>query len=397
MKTKTPYFYTWSKQQDGPIYHLQKASSSTIETSDYGSLIDLISTSFHLILGYQHPSLIKAIRTQASLAYAAHPKSFSKLKWQVSQELLSFMQLKKGKIFYTVSGAESIENALKIARQIKNASLVLARERSYHGASLGALSITGDWRNKEHQTLDHWTLRIPDFDTDPQGSQLEELIVKTGAHKIAAICLEPVTGMNNVLIPPKSWIKKVRLLCDKYNIFLIFDEVVTGFYRLGTPFAFHYFNILPDMVCMSKGMTAGAIPFGGLWCHPKIAEFYDDHIFSCGLTNYAHPLGLSVCSAVIKQLKTKKISKMRINLEQNLKQFKNELSNHPDKIAKIRLLGSIMAIETFKMLPSLKEFIQMGVYLGVKDKMLILAPSYTTSNKELKQGLQTLKEILIYD
>src|SRR5690606_31748716 len=123
-----------------------------------------------------------------------------------------------------------------IARDISKKQIVLARSRSYHGATLGALSVTGDWRNEAHQTVSDWTVRIPEPSEDPDLEKTKAIIEETGAENIAAFCLESITGANGVIIPPQSWWDGINKLAKQYDLFLIIDEVLCGFERTGKPF-----------------------------------------------------------------------------------------------------------------------------------------------------------------
>ena len=274
-----PFFFTWAKQTNPVKIEFESNGDHFFILKNGSSVFDLSSISFQASFGLSNETIKKAISKQLESFSVISPKAVFPLKTKASIKLLSLLEgnevtTQKGKIFYTLSGAESVENALKMARQIKKKKIILSRQKSYHGASLGALSVTGDWRNGPHQTVDEWTVRIPEPQEDPDLKKTEAIIQKVGPENIAAFCLETITGGNGVIIPPTSWWKGIQELCDQYKIFLILDEVICGFQRTGRYFGFHHYPFLkPQFICMAKGITGGYVPFGALWTNKEINDF----------------------------------------------------------------------------------------------------------------------------
>ena len=323
----------------------------------------------------------------------APPKANFDLKQAASEQLLELLNL-EGRIFYTLSGAESVENALKIARQMRPGKKILARKKSYHGASLGALSITGDWRSENHFGLQDYTIRIPEPMDDPELVKLRQIVEEEGPDNIAAICLETISGTNGVYSGDKRWWKKLRRFCDETGILMILDEVLVGFGRCEDFFAFQKYDIKPDMVCMSKGITGGYVPFGALYTNNEICSFYENRILSNGLTNYAHPLGLACMSTVIDTLKKSTFSSQKRQLESDFLAQINQLSKL-DCVREIRCHGLLAAIQTNKLELDWRSFWKRGAYVFVKQGMLILAPPFILNTTQIEELMAVIEEVLV--
>ena len=386
-----PFYLTWTAQKNALKIDIRGAKDSYYITDTGSKLYDLSSTSYQAAFGHSYKPIISSLKNQLNTLPISSPKGIFPLKTEATNKLLTLIGL-PGKIFYTTSGAESIENAIKIARQLTGKNIVLARENSYHGATLGALSITGDWRNKEHKTVSHWTKRIPDPIDDPKAEGLEKLILRVGAEKIAAICIETIIGGNGVLTAPDSWWKALNRLKTKYKFFIILDEVVCGFGRTGKPFAFQHFNVRPDFICMAKVITGGYMPFGAVWTTPKIAKTYDKKVLACGLTNYAHPLGLAAMNSVIDSIQTKEFKERFTILENKLIESKSKLESLAI-VREVRQVGLLMAIDLEKK-PEFLSFTSKEILIAIVGSRLVLAPPYVISPAKLSTLLSRIYKIL---
>ena len=397
-----PYFFTWANQSSPTKIEFESNEDHFFVLKNGHKVYDLSSISFQASFGLNNEKIKEAIKKQLDSFSVVSPKAIFPLKDQATYKLLSHLDGYKrqinaldGKVFYTLSGAESVENALKMARQIKKKNVVLCRERSYHGASLGALSVTGDWRNQSHQTVDEWTTRIPEPHNDPFLTQTELIIKDVGPENIAAFCLETITGGNGVIIPPESWWQGIQRLCDQYNIFLILDEVICGFQRTGRRFGFHNYPFLkPHFICMSKGITGGYIPFGAVWANRDIVEFYNENVLSCGLTSYAHPLGLAAMDAICDILADGHFLENIVNLKKMMKGYFLKWEELPN-VKEIRTIGLLAAIEfTSDVTLDFNYFLERGVHLVVQPQTLILSPALTFNKMDLQAALETLNKAL---
>lgn len=389
------FFLPWAKQNDeSGVIEIESAQGPLLKLTSGQELLDLSSISYQAHFGLNHPELQKVICQQAQKSYAFPTKADHELKTKATNELLEYLNLKEsGRLFYTLSGSESVENALKMARHLTGKKRVLARQNSYHGASLGALSVTGDWRNLPHATLDEWTIRIPEPHEDPELKTTRSLIEKAGPEDIAAFCLETVTGGNGVIIPPQKWWDGIQKLAKEFNILLILDEVICAFERLGYPTGLEHYQIQADMICLAKGISAGAFPFGAVWVKEKWAKLYDDETLVQGLTNYAHPLGLAVMRENLRLLKDQKQTEHRHKLTKVFHRGLKDLEKLQSvkAIRKIGLLAAIDLSGTFHY----QDFTKAGLQLIVKNGNLVtLAPAYTLSLEQLSEAFKNLATVL---
>lgn len=388
-----PFFLTWIAQNKAEFFHIKRSSDSYFINQENKKIWDGISTTFQAHFGHTNEKIKKAIEHQLHEMPIAPPKAVFTKKLDVSRMLNDLLNLGEGKIFYTVSGAEANENALKMIRQIRNAEKVLARKVSYHGASLGALSVTGDWRRNQHLTLDQHTIWIPEPHEDPHLEKTEELIIQHGPQSIAGMILETITGANGVIIPERSWWEGIDRLRKKYGILLILDEVFCGFGRTAKNFAFQHFGQRPDFVTMAKGITGGYVPMGALWASKMMAAYYDNNTLSCGLTSYAHPLGLAACEAVMELLNDKYFYKNLNILAHHFWQLIDGLQQEK-LITHHRTIGMLSVMYTKFSQMSWSKFYQNNIHLLVKDNYFIMAPPLLSKISDLDAMFEKIRACL---
>lgn len=386
-----PFFFTWDKQSSPHSFNLKENKEHQLILDENKIVDDLSSLSFQASFGLKNKIISNSIKKMADKISVTTPKAVFDEKILLSHKLLNLIG-KKGKIFYTTGGSLSIENALKIVRQVTKRKYVVARKDSYHGSTLGALSVTGDWRGENHLTLSEYTLRIPSPTEDPDFLKAKKIIKDFGVHKVAAFCLESITGGNGVILPSKSWWTEVSNFAKENNIKIILDEVVCGFYRTGRAFGFEHFDIEVDFICMAKALTGGMVPFGALWVSDEIAEYYNEHILSCGLTDYAHPLGIAASLGVFEIIESDKFQQ---NLRKLITEFSKQLAflKQSANVENIRSVGALAAIEIKKDI-TFETALDNGLYLYVKNKMIILAPHLTLTPEKLKISFKKLIKLL---
>lgn len=382
--TENPFYITWSKQKNALTYQLDSVEEHHL-VSDNKKILDLSSISYQASFGLKPKFISDAVKAQADNFSIVAPKAIFDLKVKTTNKLIDLINLDGGKIFYTVSGAESVENALKIARLYKGKNTILARKPSYHGGTLGAISVTGDWRNQNVPTLDQWTLRIPEPHEDPDLSITEKLIKDNS--DIAGIILETIPGNNGILIPPTDWIQGLQKLANKYDVLFILDEVICGFYRLGTAFGYQKLGLNPDIITLAKGITGGVVPFGAIWTNDKIHSHFNDIVLSCGLTSYAHPLGLAALDAVINYTKDKTFQD---NLDLFLSEFNRDIASLKQNT---RVIGALAAID-IQNAPSFKTFWDAGLSVIAQNDRIILAPHLNLPLPLWKESFSKLEKIL---
>jgi beta-alanine--pyruvate transaminase len=298
-------------------------------TDDKGrQVLDGIAGLWCVNAGHNRPKIVQAIQQQAAeLDFAppfqmAHPKAF-----ELAERLAQIMPKGLSKVFYTNSGSESVDTALKMAiayhrvRGEGSRTRLIGRERGYHGVNFGGISVGGMVANRkmfgtmlggvDHIRHTHDPARNSFTVGQPQhgaefADDLERLVALHDASTIAAVIVEPVAGSTGVLIPPQGYLQRLREICDKHGILLIFDEVITGFGRTGNPFAAQTFGVTPDLMTVAKGLTNGCVPMGAVFASDKIHDAFmtgPEHLieFFHGYTYSAHPLA---CAAALGTLDT---------------------------------------------------------------------------------------------
>jgi taurine--2-oxoglutarate transaminase len=308
-----PFFFTWSAQQAVQPIELTGGDGAWFTTADGSRWLDLGSLSYQVNAGHGRKRIVEAIKRQAdelclSTAHAVFPA-----KVELAKRLLEMAGPGFTKVFFTLGGAEANENALKIARQVTGRLKLMSRYRSYHGASMGALTLTGDWRRSMMEPGIAGVVHVQDCYCDrcPFGQRVETCkrecathigatMKLEGARSVAAVIIEPVPGANGVLVPPPEYWPMVRAACDAEGALLIADEVLCGFGRTGKPFGHQHWDVTPDIITLAKGVTSGYQPLGAVIVHERVAKHFDDNLLACGLTYYAHPLA---CAAAVETLK----------------------------------------------------------------------------------------------
>jgi len=308
-----PFFFTWTVQSTVKPVELTGGDGAWFTTADGARWLDLGSLSYQVNAGHGRKRIVDAIKRQAdqlclSTAHAVFPA-----KVELAERLLAMAGPGFSKVFFTLGGAEANENALKIARQVTGRLKLVSRYRSYHGASMGALSLTGDWRRPAAEPGIPGVIHVQDCYCDrcPFGQRVETCkrecatnigatMALEGARSVAAVILEPVPGANGVMVPPPEYWPIVRAACNAEGALLIADEVLTGFGRTGKPFGFQHWDVTPDIITCAKGLTSGYQPLGAVIVHDRVARHFDENLLACGLTYYAHP---TACAAGVETLK----------------------------------------------------------------------------------------------
>lgn len=304
--------YTWSVQKDVNPLPVASAERIYVTTADGERLIDFNSGSMCMNIGHGNKRVIAAISRQAEeLAYAT-PASATAVRARVSQLLAKVVPGDINTFFFTLSGAEANENAVRMARFYTGRQKILSRYRSYHGATSLCMQLTGDPRRWANEPGPPGFIRVMDptpynysFGTTEAEQTannlryLEEVIMYEGPQTIAAMMIETVTGTNGILPPPKGYLRGLRELLDRHGILLICDEVMAGFGRTGKMFAYEHYGIVPDLLCMAKGLTSAYMPLGAVGLRDPIADFFQNNAYVGGLTYNSHPMGLATAEAVI--------------------------------------------------------------------------------------------------
>ena len=305
-------FFSWSAQAKISPIVIDRAEGIYFWDPDGKRYIDFNSQLMSVNIGHGDRRVADAIAEQAhKLAFAA-PQFATEVRGRLGEMLAELTPGDLNTFFFTLGGAEANENALRMARMFTGRQKVIARYRSYHGATAGAISATGDPRRWANEPAVPGVVRVldpqryPSGESEPLDAQLaylDEVINYEGPHTIAAFILETVVGTNGILIPPDGYLQGVRELCDRYGILLIADEVMAGFGRTGRWFAVDHWGVVPDLLTMAKGLTSSYLPLGAVALSPRIAEFFNDRVYYGGLTYSAHPVSCAAAIAAVDVLR----------------------------------------------------------------------------------------------
>lgn len=302
-------FFSWSVQGAIDPIAIDRAEGIYLYTPDGRRIIDFNSQLMSVNIGHGDRRVIDAITEQALKLQYVQPAFATEPRARLGAKLAEIMPGDLDKVFFTLGGAEAIENAIKLARHYTGRHKVLARYRAYHGATLGAMTLTGDPRRWANEPGIWGVVRYPDThrwgEKEPRPvaeslQGLEDVIRYEGPHTIAAVFLETIVGTNGILIPPDGYLQGVRELCDRHGILMVADEVMAGFGRTGKWFAVDHWDVVPDLMTMAKGLTSSYLPLGAVAMRRKIAEKFDTTMFYGGLTYSSHPVSLAAALATIR-------------------------------------------------------------------------------------------------
>ena len=312
-------FWTWSAQAHVQPIPVTRAEGVHFWDADGKRYLDFNSMVMCSNIGHGEARVIEAMIEQTRRLTFAGPGMATAPRALLGQALAEVTPPGLDRFLFTLGGADANENAIKLARAHTGRPKILARYRSYHGATYGALAATGDPRRVAWEPLtmpgvvhflDPYRYRSvfhrqrsdvseADFCRDYL-NHLEEVITLEGPQSIAAILLETVTGTNGVIVPPDGYLQGVRALCDRYGILLICDEVMSGFGRTGKWFAVEHWSVVPDVMTMAKGLTSGYAPLGAVAMKQAIADTFADRAYQGGLTYNGHPVSLAAALATIR-------------------------------------------------------------------------------------------------
>src|SRR5205085_9593652 len=281
--TKKHTIFEWSAQSKVDPIPMARAKGIYFWTPEGKRFIDFNSQLMSVNIGHGDERVIQAIREQAARLAYANPFMATEVRARLGAKLAQITPGDIDTFFFTNGGAEATENAIKLARFFTGRHKIIARYRSYHGATAGSISLTGDPRRWAAEPGIPGVIRVFDpyhgiergWDSVAQAlANIEEVIQLEGPQTIAAFILEPVTGTNGILVPPDGYLQGVREICSKHGILMIADEVMSGFGRTGEWFAVDHWKVVPDLISMAKGLTSSYIPLGAVGMRHHIAQHF---------------------------------------------------------------------------------------------------------------------------
>jgi taurine--2-oxoglutarate transaminase len=302
-------FFSWSIQGQLDPIAIDRAEGVYLYTPEGRRILDFNSQLMSVNIGHGDRRVIDAINEQALKLQYVMPGFATEIRGRLGAKMAEILPGDLDKVFFTLGGAEAIENAIKLARHHTGRHKVLARYRAYHGATFGAMTLTGDPRRWANEPGLVGVVRYPDThrwgEKEPRPVEeslqgLEDVIRYEGAHTIAAVFLETIVGTNGILIPPDGYIQGVREICTRNNILMVCDEVMAGFGRTGRWFAVDHWDVTPDLMTLAKGLTSSYLPLGAVAMRHEIAEAFETKMFYGGLTYSSHPVSLAAALATIR-------------------------------------------------------------------------------------------------
>jgi taurine--2-oxoglutarate transaminase len=405
--------FEWSAQ--GAVDPIPVASAKGVYfyTLEGKRFIDFNSQLMCVNIGHGDPRVIKAIQDQAAALAYANPFMATEPRARLGQKLSELCPGDIDVFFFTNGGAEANENAVKIARAYTGRQKILARYRSYHGGTAGAIALTGDPRRWSQapmpgviHVLDPYHGVQLGWDTGTAALRyLEEVIQLEGADTIAAFILETVTGTNGILVPPDGYLQGVRALCDKYGILMIADEVMAGFGRTGKWFAVDHWNVVPDLLTMAKGLTSAYVQLGAVGMRQKIADHFKNRVFPSGLTYNSHPLGCAAALAAIAVLEEDKLIDKARDTGQLMASLLRDLQQRHACVGAVRSIGLFGIVELVRdrqtmeplapfngtspeMQTLARFFRQEGLYTFVRWNYFFTNPPLCITEAELREGFE---------
>jgi taurine--2-oxoglutarate transaminase len=422
--------FSWSKQKGIAPIAVKYGEGVYLYDYDGKRYIDFSSGLMNVNIGHGNQRVTEAVVKQMQQIAYVTPSCVTKVRGELGKKLSDICPGDLNKAFFTLCGATSIENGIKLARMYTGRHKILARYQSYHGSTYGVMSAGGDPRklpadaqqapNFVHFDLPYlyrWPYGEESFLTESV-AQLERLIAYEGPANIAAILLEGESGSSGCLQYPVGYLKQVREICNKYGILLIIDEVMSGFGRTGKWFGFENHGIIPDMIAMAKGLTAGYLPFGCLMVSDKIASKYDDSMLALGLTYSAHPVS---CAAALETLSIYEDENLIANAAAMGKYMNEQLEKLMKKHPSIGdwrntgLLGVIELVKNRKTKEPMAPFNakpdemvvmnkvaakikELGMYTFVRWGYVFVAPPLCVTKEQIDEGLAIIsKAIAIAD
>ena len=419
--------HTWAIQANWDAPTIVGGKGALFWDEAGNAYIDMSSMAECANLGHQHPRVVEAIRSQAAEMCFVTSSWGSKPRAELAAKLLELSGFEGGRVFFTLGGADANENAVKFARWATNRPVgkIITRHRSYHGATLAAMELSGDNRGWTYapgtpnvvHALPPYCYRCPFGLTYNScgircADHVADLIEWEGAGTVAAVLMEPDAGTNGIVAPPEYW-PRLREICYRYNVLLIADEVMSGFGRVGKWFAWQHYGDAgqPDMMTLAKGLTGAHIPLGAVVVSRKVTERFENGMLYTGLTYSGHPLACAAGVAALQAYQDEDLLARSHDLGERMHSVLHFLEETHASIGDIRGQGLFAVIELVKnrktkeplspwpqTAPSLRRLVDEGrkndVSFAVRGNLIVLAPPLTIEQRHLIRAIEVLDKLL---
>ncbi len=422
------YTYTsWAAQADVNPIVVEKAEGVYFWDYKGKKYIDFSSQLVLTNIGHGDKRVQDAIVEQMQKFNFIYPGLASEVRGKLGKKLAEITPGDLCKTFFTLGGAEANENAIKIARQFTGKKKIFTRLRSYHGSTLATATAGGDPRRHPMDVEAPWICRMddPDWYRGPlyqKMSQekadlllldmLEQRIELEDPNTCAAIMLEGHSGSSGGIAPTKAYWQRIRKICDKFNMLLIVDEVMSGFGRTGKWFGVDHYDVVPDIMTMAKGLTSGYLPLGAVITNKKVAAFFDKTPLNSGLTYSAHPTSVAAALATIKVYQDDKLIERAVRTGKYLEKKLKELESWHEMVGNVRGKGMLWVMDLVKnkktkeelspwnrpQTPKMKKIVadlrKAGFSTLIRWNWIIIAPPLTITKEELDEGIEILDKVL---
>ena len=419
---------TWRFQKNWKPMHITDAEGCYFYDAAGKKYLDFSAQLMCVTLGHKNPAVIKSIQEQAQKLPFAAPGFATEARAELSKLLLEVLPKGLEKFYFSTSGTEANEAAIKIARMYSGKYKIISRYNSYHGSTAASISATGDprrWAVEPSGKIDG-VIFAPECncykcpinhsypDCNVACADYIEHMIKNESN-VAAVILEPVVGTNGILVPPDEYLPRLRKICDDNNVLLIADEVMSGWGRTGKWFAVDHWNIVPDILTTAKGITSAYVPLGLTATTMKIADFFNDHYFAHGHTYEAHPMTLAPAVAAINEMKRLDLINRSVTLGNYMQPKLLALKEKHPSVGDVRGIGLFRAVELVKNRKTKESFntkedkvagkpllvdkittemMKNGVYLQAWISHFVIAPPLIITKEEIDFAINVLDNAL---
>jgi taurine---2-oxoglutarate transaminase len=421
--------HSWSVQAAVDPLVITKTQGVYMWDENGKRYLDMFSQQVNHNIGHQHPKVVEAIKRQAEKVCFVAPGFAYESRSFLGKALAEITPGDLKKFFFTLAGADANENAVKMARAYTKKWKIVTRYRSYHGATYGAVALTGDPRRPPVEPVMPGVVRVFDpycyrcsFGLTYPGCELrcaksvEEVIQYETPETVAAVLVESVVGSNGLIVPPDGYMQYLRDICTRNGVVFIADEIMSGFGRTGKWFAVNHWNVVPDMITMAKGLTSGYVPLGAVAISKKITDVLDHQMLWAGLTYYAHPLACATAIATLQVYKDDQLMENATTMGEVVRRELEAIKAKHRSVGDTRGIGLFWVIELVKDKRTReplvkwnamgaeaaisreinKRLLEGGVSTFVRWNYIFVTPPLCIKEDELREGLRVIDKVLDY-
>jgi taurine--2-oxoglutarate transaminase len=422
--------FSWSKQSGLNPLSIERAKGVYLYDRSGKRFLDFNSQLMNVNIGHGHPKVTEAVIRQMNQVSYVSPAMITEARGKLGKKLAEITPGNLNRTFFTNGGADAIENAYKLARNITGRHKIISLYQSYHGATYGAASAGGDPRGLSHDSqgipnIIHvenpyfyrcpWKSKTPEECAENAAAHMERVIKFEGPQYIAAILLEGESGSSGCIKYPPGYWKKVKAIAERYGILTIADEVMSGFARTGKWFGVDHHGVVPDILCMAKGLTSGYIPLGGMIVSDAIGKHFDDKPLMQGLTYSAHAVACAAANAVIEIYEEENLAANAAAMGNYMEQEIEKLKRKHPCIGDFRTTGLLGCLELVKNRETKEpmapwnataaemeimnkvnvKLLELGLFTFIRWNYVFTCPPLCITKAEIDEGLDSISKALL--